>query len=186
MATIYYYVDSSKIDKIRSFGLKLSENFTHTIPIGDLPKRVFVGLLNPRDDMFKYNSKEYTCIKVNLYPEQCYVLNEVSLIITPKDGNYGLIPLGDYLYGFYEKPRVVFNTSILPEQIEILDDVMDEPILFESSKDLFYQIRVSKLIDEMDPQEAYSALCEYLDYKEGKVLSNLDNHNVTKENKTVY
>ena len=50
------------------------------------------------------------------------------------------------------------------------------PILFESSKDLYYRIRVNKLIDELDPSEAYFALCEYLDYKDGKVLSNLEKY----------
>ena len=174
MATIYFYVDSSKLNKIKSFGLKLSENFTHTIPINGLPKRVFVGLLNPKDDLSKYNSNAYTCLKVDLYLDQCYVINEVSLIITPRNGDYGLIPLQDYSYGHYENPRVIFNSSILPEQIEILDDVMDEPILFENSKDLYYQLRLQKLVDEMDAEEAYFALCDYLDYKDGKKLSNLE------------
>jgi hypothetical protein len=176
MATIYFYIDSSKLDKVKKFGLKLSDNYSHTIPIGGLAKRVFVGLLNPKDDLSKYNSKDYTCLKVNLYPEQCYILNEVSLIITPKDGDYKLIPLNDYIYGSLENPRVVFNSSILPEQIEVLNDIIDEPILFENSKDLFYRIRIEKIIDELDPSEVYFALCEYLDYEDGKGLSNLGNH----------
>ncbi len=174
MATIYFYVDSSKLSTIQNFGLKLSDNFSHTIPINGLQKRVFVGLLNPKDDMFKYNSKDYTCLKVSLYEEQCYVLNEVQLIITPKDGDYGLIRLSDYIYGTYENPRVIFNTSILPEQIEVLNDTIDEPILFENSKDLFYQIRIQRIIDELNPEDVYYALCEYLDLRGNKDLSNLE------------
>jgi len=122
--------------------------------------------------MTKYNSEHYTCLKISLYPEQCYVLNEVQLIITPKDGIYNLIPLNDYIYGSFENPRVVFNTSILPEQIEILNDTIDEPILFENSRDLFYSLRINKLMDELDLSEVYYALCEYLDNKD---LSNLEN-----------
>ena len=179
MATIYFYVDSSKLDRIKKFGLKLSENFSHEVVIGDLKKRVFVGLLHPKDEPKKYDSPQYTCLKVNLYPEQCYVLNEVSLIITPKDNDYHLVSLNDYIYGTYENPRVIFNTSILPEQIEVLDDTIDEPILFENSKDLFYHIRINRLIDEMEPVDVYTALCEYLDYKDGKTSSSLEN---TKEN----
>ena len=174
MATIYYYVDSSKLSKIRSFGVKLSDNFSHTIPINGLEKRVFVGLLNPKDEPLKYNSKEFTCLKVNLYPEQCYVINEVNLIITPKNGDYNLIPLNDYIYGSFENPRVIFNTSILPEQIEILDDTMDEPLLYDNSKDLFYQIRINRIIDELPPSDVYYALCEYLDDKDAKSLTNLE------------
>ena len=181
MATIYFYVDSSKLNKIKSFGLKLSDNFSHTIPIGNFEKRVFVGLLNPKDEPNKYNSDKYTCLKVNLYPEKCYVINEPSLIVTPKDGDYGLISLNDYCYGQYPNPRVLFNSSILPEQIEVLDDIMDEPILFESSKDLYYQIRVSRIIDEIDPEDAYIALCNYLGYKESAKLSNLELEPRTKE-----
>ncbi len=174
MATIYFYVNSSKLDIIQRFGIKLSENYSHTIPINNLQKRVFVGLLHPKDDMFKYNSKDYTCIKVDIYPEHCYVLSEISLIIAPKDNNYKLIPLNDYQYGYYESPRVVFNSSILPEQISLLDDVIDEPLPFESSKDLYYSIKVNQLIDEMDPQDAFIALSDYLDYQAPKKVSNLD------------
>ncbi len=164
MITLYYYIDSSKLENVRRFGLKLSENYSHTVPMNGLPKRVFVTLLNPKDDLTKYNSPNYTCLKIHMYPEHCYVINEVSLIINPKDGNYNLIPVMDYVYGEYENPRVIFNTSILPEQIELLDDTIDEPILFESSKDLFYHARLNELLDEMDPQEAYFALCDYIDY----------------------
>lgn len=174
MATIYFYINSSKLDQVLRFGLKLSDNYSHTIPINNLQKRVFVGLLNPKDDLFKYNSEDYTCLKVDIYPEHCYVLNEVSLILTPKDGNYGLIPLNEYNYGFYESPRVVFNSSILPEQIEVLNDTIDVPILFESSKDLYYRIRVNELVDELDPSEVYFALCEYFDYKKPFNKSNLE------------
>lgn len=174
MATIYFYVDSSKLSKALSFGIKLSENFSNTVPINGLEKRVFVGLLNPKDDIKKYNSDNYTCIKVNLYPEQCYVLNEVSLIITPKDGDYHLIPLNEYIYGTYENPRVIFNTSILPEQIELINDVIDEPLLFDNSKDLYYKLRINRLVDELEPQDVYLALCEYFDYKECKAKSNLE------------
>ena len=168
MVTLYYYIDSSKLESVRRFGLKLSENYSYTLPVNGLQKRFFAALLNPKDDLLKYNSEQFTCLKVHIYPDLCYVVNEISLIINPKNGDYGLIPLNDYVYGEFENPKVVFNSSILPEQIELLDDVMDEPILFESSKDLFYQSKVTELLDEMSPQEAYFALCDYIDYNKSK------------------
>ena len=39
--------------------------------------------------------------------------------------------------------------------------------------------RAGRLIDEMEPVDVYTALCEYLDYKDGKTSSSLEN---TKEN----
>ncbi len=62
----------------------------------------------------------------------------------------------------------------MPEQISLLDDVIDEPLPFESSKDLYYSIKVNQLIDEMDPQDAFIALSDYLDYQAPKKVSNLD------------
>jgi hypothetical protein len=163
MVTIYFYVDSSKIDNILKFGVKLSDHFSNVIPINGLEKKVFVGLLNPKDDIKKYDSDTYTCLKVYLYPEQCHVINEVSLII--KQREYNIIPLKEYIYGTFENPRVIFNTSILPEQIEILNKTIDEPVLFENSRDLFYRIKIQSMLEENDLQEIYYALLDYFDYK---------------------
>ena len=172
MATIYFYVKSSKLNETLRYGIKLSQNFSHIIPIKGIEKKCMVGLLNPKDDMDKYNSDEYICLKLNLYTEQCYVLNEVSLIIPQKE--YEVINIQDYKYGDIESPRVIFSCSILPEEVTILNKIIDEPLMFENSKDLFYQIKISKMIDELQPSEVYFALCEYIDYKESKALSNLE------------
>lgn len=173
MATIYFYVRSSKLNETLRYGIKLSQNFSHIIPIKGIEKKCMVGLLNPKDDLDKYNSEEFVCLKLNLYPEQCHVINDVSLIIPPKE--YETISILDYKYGEIENPRVLFSCSILPEEITLLNKTIDEPLLFDNSKDLFYQIKIAKMIDELKPSEVYFALCEYIDYKESKALSNLEN-----------
>jgi len=172
MATIYFYVKSSKLNETLRYGIKLSQNFSHIIPIKDIEKKCMVGLLNPKDDIDKFNSDEYVCLKLNLYPEQCYIINEVFLVIPPKE--YEVINIKDYKYGEFENPRVLFSCSILPEEITILNKTIDEPLLFDNSRDLFYQIKISKMLDELNPSEIYFALCEYIDYKESKALSNLE------------
>ena len=177
MVTIYFYVDSSGLERIQKFGLKLSDNFSYTIPINGLEKRVFVGLLNPKDDLLKFNSNAFTCLKVYLYPEQCYVINEVSLIIKQKE--YNIIPLKEYNFGTFESPRVIFNTSILPEQIEVLNKDIDEPTLFDNSKDLFYQMKIQDMLEKYDLQDIYYALCEYLDYKQ-------EDKNKTNDKNSIY
>ena len=112
MATIYFYVKSSKLNETLRYGIKLSQNFSHKIPIKGVEKKCMVGLLNPKDDMDKYNSDDYICLKLNLYAEQCYILNEVSLVIPPKE--YEIINIQDYKYGDLESPIVIFSCSILP------------------------------------------------------------------------
>lgn len=173
MATIYFYVKSSKLNETLRYGIKLSENFSHKLPIKGIEKKCMVGLLNPKDDINKYQSDDFICLKLNLYPEQCYIINEVSLVIPPKD--YEIVHLKDYKYGDFESPRVLFTCSILPEEITLLNKTIDEPLLFDNSKDLYYQIKIAKMMDELEPSEVYFALCEYLDYKESKALSNLEN-----------
>ena len=122
MATIYFYVKSSKLNETLRYGIKLSQNFSHKIPIKEIEKKCMVGLLNPKDDINKFQSDEYVCLKLNLYPEQCYIINEVALVIPPKD--YEVINLKDYKYGEFESPRVLFSCSILPEEITLLNKTM--------------------------------------------------------------
>lgn len=173
MATIYFYVKSSKLNETLRYGIKLSENFSHRLPIKGLEKKCMVGLLNPKDDINKFQSDDFVCLKLNLYPEQCFIINEVALVIPPKE--YEIIGLKDYKYGDIESPRVLFTCSILPEEITLLNKTIDEPLLFDNSKDLYYQIKIAKMMDELEPSEIYFALCEYIDYKESKALSNLEN-----------
>ena len=179
MATIYFYVKSSKLNETLRYGIKLSQNFSHIIPIKNIEKKCMVGLLNPKDDIDKFNSDDYVCLKLNLYLEQCYIINDVSLVIPPKE--YEIINIKDYKYGELESPRVLFSCSILPEEITILNKTIDEPLLFDNSKDLFYEIKIAQMMDELTPSEIYFALCEYVDYKESKALSNLEK---TLKNKT--
>jgi len=101
-----------------------------------------------------------------------YILNEPEL--TLNNNNINLIEAKDYKYGTFENPRVAFSSSILPEEISILNKDIDEPVLFENSKDLYYQIKIFNIIDELEPSEVYFALCEYLDYKKNKEMSNLE------------
>ena len=76
MATIYFYVNSSKLNETLRYGIKLSQNFLYNIPIKGVEKKCMVGLLNPKDEIHKFQSEEYVCLKLNLYPEQCYIINE--------------------------------------------------------------------------------------------------------------
>ena len=94
MATIYFYVKSSKLNETLRYGIKLSQNFSHKVPIKGIEKKCMVGLLNPKDDINKFASEDYVCLKINLYTEQCFVINDVALIIPPKE--YEIYPLTEY------------------------------------------------------------------------------------------
>ena len=107
-----------------------------------------------------------------MHIEHYYILEESELVTN--SSNINLIEASEYRYGTFENPRVAFSSSILPEEISILNKDIDEPVLFDNSKDLYYQIKISKIIDELEPSEVYFALCEYLEYKKNKEMSNLE------------
>lgn len=172
MSTIYFYVPSSELNDTLKYGIKLSKSFSHTIPINGIEKKCLVGLLNPKDDLQKFNSEEYACVKIDIKPEYCFIINDVALVIPPT--NYRTINLKKYTYGDIESPRVLFSTSILPEQISALNKTIDEPLLFDNSRDLFYQLKINKMLDELPPSEVYLALCEYFDYKKNENNKNTE------------
>ena len=66
MADIYYYMKSDDVKDVLSYGLKLSEEFLGQKMIRGFEKKYMIGLLNPRDDMEKYESIEYTCIRMKI------------------------------------------------------------------------------------------------------------------------
>ena len=53
-------------------------------------------------------------------------------------------------------------------------DVYDISRNYENSKDLYYRLKVDRLIDELDPSEVYFALCDYFDYKNNDKFADLD------------
>lgn len=166
MSTIYYYVKNSILDETLRYGIKLSTFYSHQLPINGIEKKCMIGLLNPKDDLNRFNSEDYTCLKLSLRPEQCYVINDVALVLPPK--RYNIINLKKYLYGTFESPRIIITTSILPEAISVMNKTIDEPLLFDNSKDLYYQNKIKEMIEENDLSEVYLALCEYFDYKDKK------------------
>ena len=73
------------------------------------------------------------------------------------------VDLEKYIFGKFKTPEVAITSSILPEQISVLNKEIDCPVLFDNSRDLFYQLRIQIMLDELSPKEAYLALKNYID-----------------------
>lgn len=166
MATIYYYIPREKLMETLRCGMKLSEHYAYRIPIRGSDKKCMVGFLHPKDNKTKWESDQDICLKLQLPIEHCYVINEVSLLIPPKE--YDIIPLADYRYGTFENPRVLFYSSLLPEEISTWNPIIDEPLLFDNSSDLFYQQQIATIMEDHSLSDIYYALCEYLDNTQKK------------------
>lgn len=161
MAIIYYYVEKDKVSDFLKYGIKLSENFSKEVNINGYLKQCFFGLINPKDDENKYNSENFECLKLDIPTSNCRVFDN-SL----QDGQIKHMPsieLDKYIFGKFKTPEVAITSSILPEHISVLNKEIDCPVLFDNSRDLFYQLRIQIMLDELSPKEAYLALKNYID-----------------------
>ncbi len=143
MVEVYYYVPQDKVENSIECGLKLSQWYEKEVQIEFENKRCFCALLNPKDDMGKYKSMDYKCLKLELYPEYCFVadksLYEIGLYNDDVMKLYinSVIPIEDYTFGLYRLPECLIISTVIPEQISLLDKRLDSPILFNSSEELY-------------------------------------------------
>ncbi|AEV70476.1 hypothetical protein [Acetivibrio clariflavus] len=150
MVEVYYYVPQDKVRDSIECGLKLSQWYEKEVQIEFENKKCLCALLNPRDDMDKYKSPDYKCLRLELYPEYCYVadksLYELGLQHDEVMKLYmdSIIPIKDYIFGMYRLPECLVTTTVIPEQISLLDKGLGSPILFNNSEELY----INNLIED--------------------------------------
>ncbi|AEY64422.1 hypothetical protein [Clostridium sp. BNL1100] len=164
MPEVYYYVSSDKVSDILDCGLKLSAFFDKEVMIEGDVQQCFAGLINPRDDMYSYNSESLTCIKINVRSDKCYVADRfVYDTIKEKPENLELynksvIPLEKYIFGTYRKPECLITSTILAGEAARLDRCMDLPVIYENSETLY----INNIINNF--REQYHEFDDYLLY----------------------
>lgn len=118
MVEVYYYVPQDKVRDSIECGLKLSQWYEKEVQIEFENKKCLCALLNPRDDMDKYKSPDYKCLRLELYPEYCYVadksLYELGLQHDEVMKLYmdSIIPIKDYIFGMYRLPECLLQLRL--------------------------------------------------------------------------
>ena len=148
MLNIFYYVKTNELDDILDYGIKLSENYTRKIAINGAEKLFLTGLLNPKDELDKFNSETYTCLKLNLNIVTLKVAE--STLYGSKYYEDTIIPFTEYELGQYMQPEVLISMSILPEIIEEINYFIDEPLLYDNSKELYVNNLIEKISNELN------------------------------------
>lgn len=162
MAEVYYYLPGDQIGNVVECGLKLSQWFGRELILQGESRRYITALLNPRDDMEKYRSHTYACIKINISPKNCLIgdrhLFEVGICNPQAMELYtgSIIPLDRYVFGAYRHPECLIGTTILPDQIVPLGKNLDSPILFDNSQEL-YMANVLEVYKE-EQKELFDAM----------------------------
>ena len=143
MVEVYYYIPADKADNAVECGIKRSIWFDKEVVINGESKKCITALLNPKDDMQKYRSDEYKCLKLELSPEYCFVADnclyrvglEYPLVMEAYMNS--IIPIEKYIFGSYRLPECLVTSTVIAGQVSVLDKRLDSPVLFDRSEDLF-------------------------------------------------
>lgn len=143
MADVYIYIPATEVEKALECGLKLSMWYDRTVSVDGEKKRCIPALLNPKDDMEKFMSCEFKCLKIEIDARNSFVsdgyLYEMGRNHPQMLEMYekSIVPLQDYIFGLYRLPVCLITTTILSEQISIMDKWIDSPVLYNSSEELY-------------------------------------------------
>ncbi len=143
MAEIYFYVGSNAAENAVECGLKLSEHASKYVVINEEVRKCITAFLNPKDDMEKYKSMDYKCLKFELPSKFCFVgdsyLYKAGLACPEVMKIYlnTIVPINNYIFGSFRLPECLITTTLLPGQISILDKRLDSPVLFDNSEEFY-------------------------------------------------
>lgn len=143
MVEVYFYLPIMNVDNAVTCGIKLSDWFSKEVELDGDTKKCISALLNPRDDIDKYISHEYKCIKMEIMPKYCYVADG-ALYRTGLNNEdvmemyvRSIIPIERYNFGKFRFPECLVTCTVLGDFVKVLDKRLDSPILFNNSEELY-------------------------------------------------
>ena len=154
MATIYYYAKNESLPIYLKYGIRLSKNFDKELNINGYIKQYLIGYLNPKDNMQKYNSNEFTCIKLEVLENHVTVIDSSFGL----ENNSSYSSIDKYIFGTFRLPLALVDTSIMSDKISLYNKVIDVPLLYDNSEEYFYELNVQKILNEQTSKDIYEKL----------------------------
>jgi len=135
----YLYIPSTEKTDALMCGIKLSVWGEKTLILNGYPAQCISALLNPRDDIKKYKSSDYACLRVDIKPESCYIADKSLYGSKELDELYAksIISPKDYVFGTYRNPECLISRTILPENLSDADKPQGCPLLYQNSEELY-------------------------------------------------
>lgn len=143
MIEVYFYIHEYDAVIVAECGMSLQRWHDREVIIAGEKKKCISALLNPRDDLDKYRSRDYRCLKINLPANTCYAAEKYFYNAGLSDDRImelyinSIIPVENYVYGTYRLPECLITTTMLPDRISITGSKLDSPVLFGSSEELY-------------------------------------------------
>lgn len=160
MSIIYYYTKKENLPIFLKYGIRLSKNFDKELNINGYVKPYLIGLLNPKDDMQKYNSNDFTCLKLDILDDHLKVVDK-NIINNSGGTQIEYSQINTYIFGTIKNPIVLADTSVISNKICVYNKNIDIPLLYNNSEDFFYELNVRKLIDDLPIKDVYELLKNY-------------------------
>lgn len=173
MQDLYIYVDKNKLDDCLKYGIKLSEFENRVLKLSNVSKRGIQAFLSPKDSEL-YLDDSYGCIRVISKNLTAIVFNKICENTSLID-NF-ICNIEDYRIGNYELPEAIICSSILPENLQLYNKILDKPLLVQNSREFYYEKCINEIMetDMFSKYELYQTLLILGDQK--KLF------NVSKEN----
>lgn len=143
MIEVYFHIPNEHADVAVECGLKLSQWSSREVAVEGTVKKCITAFLNPRDDVDKFKSRDYRCIKLSLMPKYCYVADNHLYQLGEKFPEVmemyekSIVPIEQYAFGTYRLPECLITGTVVGDDIAVLDRRLDSPILFTNSEELY-------------------------------------------------
>lgn len=169
MIEVYYYIRKDEADMVAECGMSLLKWHSRVVQIGDTVRKCIPALLNPRDDMSKYKSPEFKCLKLKAPAESSYIAEKYYYDAGMDDPRMAklycdsVIPLRQYVFGTYRLPECLITITLLPGGIDPVHGGLDSPVLFSNSEELYLN-NIIELNKEEDDSFSDALLYHYFKY----------------------
>jgi hypothetical protein len=143
MIEVYYFISTKDVENAVECGLKLSQWFDKEAIIFGEQRKCISALLNPKDDLEKYKSDAFTCLKIEMAINDCFIgdnaLYQMGMQFPQVMDLYHkeIIMMEKYIFGSFRMPECLISSTIISDQISILDKWIDSPVIFGDSEDLY-------------------------------------------------
>lgn len=174
---VYYYIPIKEREDALSCGIKLSTKADKKVLINGYDTSCISMLLNPKDHLDKYKSDKYACLGIEVKSGYCFIADSSFFGNNETENLYvhSVVSPEKYMFGKYRKPECLVTCTILPDNIRELNKVIDVPLLYNNSEDLYVSYILEDLKEKnLDFNETVLGLFFEKLYGQGK-LSRIEN-----------
>ena len=142
---LYVYIPNEKKDDILKYGIKLSENADIILNTSNGTKNGIIAYLSPKDSEL-YDNDNYSIIRIKI-DESITALVFNKICENTEFFDDFICNFNEYEYGTYEQPLAVICSSILPENIQLYNNIIDIPLMIQNSKDYYYEKSINYMME---------------------------------------